>query len=232
MSFKDVRMKPIIVTITGPSSSGKTVLSRELAKNGFEPLISTTTRPTRKGEQDGQDYYFITPERFLEKLANNELIENVEYDGNYYGVTAKEAIRSFEAGKPAVLVAEPNGCAQIHDLCLERGWTVLRVFVNNPIPVLVDRMLRRFHEDTRDLDPSIEKEAAELAKKIKTHGNRILKILEQEQKEWVRPAYDGTIKYDLIVDRFDGNQAEVVEQVKGIVRPHLEDLNVSRKPKP
>lgn len=225
-------MKPIIVTITGPSSSGKTVLSRELSQNGFEPLISTTTRTPRKGEQDGRDYYFITPERFLEKLANNELIENVEYDGNYYGVTAKEAMRSFEAGKPAVLVAEPNGCQQIHQLCEERGWDVLRVFVNNPIPVLVDRMLRRFHEDTKALDLSTDEGAAELSSKVKAHGNRILKILDQEQKEWVKPAYDGTVKYDLLVDRFDGNQTEVVQQVKDIVRPYLEGPGVARKPKP
>lgn len=222
-------MKPIIVTITGPSSSGKTVLSKELAKNGFEPLISTTTRPMRKGEEHGRDYYFITPERFLEKLANGELIENVEYDGNYYGVTASEAIRSFEAGKPAVLVAEPNGCKQIYDLCQKRNWTVLRVFVNNPVPVLIDRMLRRFHEDTRELDPTTADGSADLAKKVKTHGNRILKILDQEQKEWVQPAYDGSVKYDLIVDRFDGNQAEVVQQVQDLVQPHLEAAHTPRK---
>ena len=127
------------------------------------------------------------------------------------------AERAFKQGKPAVLVAEPNGCKQIHDLCSERGWTVLRVFVNNPTPVLIERMLKRFFEDVRHLDPQNPQDAAAFQRKVDSHGGRIDKILGQEQEEWVKPAYNGTVKYDLIIDEFQNNHTEVVAQVKDLV---------------
>lgn len=210
-------MTPIVVTITGPSSAGKTVLSQALAQQGFEPLVSTTTRHPRAGEVNGRDYHFVSKDEFRAMLANGELIENVEYDGNYYGVAAKEAVRAFEKGKPAVLVAEPHGCKQIYDLCSERGWQVFRVFVNNPIPVLIDRMLKRFYEDVSKLDPQSATFQTDLQKKVDSHGGRIQKILGQEQEEWVKPALSGQVRYDLIIPRFDGNQEAVVAQVKATI---------------
>ncbi len=218
---------PLIVTVTGPSSAGKTVLSTELAKNyGFEPLVSTTTRAPRKGEVHGKDYYFVSVAEFESLKANNGLIEEVEYHGNRYGVQASEVTRAFAEGKPAVLVAEPHGCEQIHHYCAERDWNALRVFVNNPIPVLIDRMLRRFYDDVSDLAP----DSSAFQAKIDAHGGRITKILTQEQEEWVKPAYDKSVHYDLIIDRFDGNQAEVAQQVRTLVDQHLAPK--PRRPRP
>ncbi len=224
-------MKPIIVTITGPSSAGKTVLSKALEQSGFEPLVSTTTRAPRAGEVDGRDYHFVSKEKFLELLNTGGLIENVEYDSNYYGVQAAVAERAFQQGKPAVLVAEPHGCQQIHEFCSERGWTALRVFVNNPIPVLIDRMLKRFFEDVRDLNPDNPAQAQAFQSKVDSHGRRINKILGQEQEEWVKPAYDGTVKYDLIIDEFNNNQAEVVAMVQDVVAKASAEPS-RRSPKP
>lgn len=233
MSPPSYPMNPIIVTITGPSSAGKTVLSRALSETGFEPLVSTTTRPMRVGEQEGRDYHFVSKEQFLNMLHGGELIEDVQYDGNYYGVSAHEAVRAFEQGKPAVLVAEPHGCEQIHDLCEARGWTVLRVFVNNPIPVLIDRMLHRFHDDVKSLDDTTAQGKEQIQAKIDSHGARIQKILGQEQEEWVKPAYNGQVKYDLIIDRFDSdNKNEVIAQVKELVNQHILSMNSPRRPRP
>lgn len=211
-------MTQIVVTITGPSSSGKTVLSSALVENGFEALVSTTTRPPRKGEIEGHDYYFVNKEVFTEMHEGGQLIEDVQFDGNFYGVTEKEAVRAFEKGKPAVLVAEPNGTQQIHDLCTERGWKVFRVFVNNPIDLLVERMIRRFHEDVKDLDINNPDEIGLIEKKIATHSKRLHKIVTQEQEEWVKPAYSKSVAYDLIVDRFDAsNTEEIVQKVSKLV---------------
>ena len=223
-------MKPIILTITGPSSAGKTVLSHALADAGFAPLVSTTTRTPRAGEVNGKDYHFVTKERFLEMLHGGELIENVEYDSNYYGVQADAAEEAFREGKPAVLVAEPHGCQQIHTLCSERGWKVIRVFVNNPVPVLIDRMLKRFFDDVRGMDPQHPEQAQAFQARVDAHGRRINKILGQEQEEWVKPAYDGSVKYDLIIDEFHNNQDEVVAMVQKVVTEA--SAEPPRRPKP
>lgn len=225
-------MKPIIVTITGPSSAGKTVLSHALAEVGFEPLVSTTTRAPRANEKNGRDYHFVTKAHFLDILRDGGMIENVEYDSHFYGVQASVAEKAFQQGKPAVLVAEPHGCHQIHELGSQRGWTVLRVFVNNPIPVLIDRMLKRFYEDVRTLDPANPAQASLFQSKVDSHGGRINKILGQEQEEWVKPAYDGRAEYDLIIDKFHDNHAEVVQQVVAMVAQANAEPEAPRRPRP
>lgn len=224
---------PLIVTITGPSSAGKTVLSMEMANHhGFEPLVSTTTRAPRKGEQHGVDYYFVSKQEFAALRDSHGLIEEVEYDGNFYGVQASEVKRAFAEGKPAVLVAEPHGCEQIRQFCADRGWDAVRVFVNNPIPVLMDRMLKRFDADARDIERDTPQGQAAFQAKVDAHGRRITKILGQEQEEWVKPAYDGTVVYDLVVDCFDGNQTEVAQEVQQLVERRLTPPAPARRMKP
>ena len=134
---------PVIVTITGPSGSGKTVLSKLLEDTGMRALVSTTTRAPRQGEEDGKDYHFIDRATFAESVEHGRFIENVEYNGVLYGVSVDEAEKAFSAGQPAVLVAEPHGVAQIADYAHGRGWSVLKVFVDNPEAILVGRLFNR-----------------------------------------------------------------------------------------
>ena len=54
-----------IVTLTGPSLSGKTTLMRRLQSlGGFKEIISHTTRPIRAKEANGVDYHFVTEQEF------------------------------------------------------------------------------------------------------------------------------------------------------------------------
>lgn len=138
---------PIIVTITGPSGSGKTVLSNLLKDEGLMPLVSTTTRAPRQGEQDGVDYNFVSREQFLQDQKDGKFIENVEYNGILYGVSVEEAERAFSAQKPAILVAEPHGVEQIKEFAERKGWNALRVFVDNPENILLGRLLNRLLMD-------------------------------------------------------------------------------------
>ena len=89
----------MILIIMGESGSGKDTLLRELVQNhGFQPIISTTTRPMREGEVDGRDYYFVSQETFLKRLENNEFLEHRAYNTTangkpvtwYYGAEKQE----------------------------------------------------------------------------------------------------------------------------------------------
>ena len=85
-----INISPIFV-ILGKCAAGKDTIARELeGKHGINFVISTTTRPMRDGESDGNPYHFITNEEFEDKISKNELIEYREYlrDGDkwYYGV--------------------------------------------------------------------------------------------------------------------------------------------------
>ena len=56
--------------VSAPSGSGKSTLVKALLENDL-PIafsISATSRQPRGKEQDGVDYYFMTPEAFQKKL--------------------------------------------------------------------------------------------------------------------------------------------------------------------
>lgn len=55
-------MKRTLVTLTGPSCTGKSTVARKLVELGFVELISTTTRTPRQGEVEGVHYYFRSKE--------------------------------------------------------------------------------------------------------------------------------------------------------------------------
>lgn len=85
-----------IICLCGFSSSGKDLIAKELSnRHNFKPIVSTTSRPIRKTENNGVDYYFITKEQFQVLIASNSLIEYRTYntlvnsipDTWYYGVT-------------------------------------------------------------------------------------------------------------------------------------------------
>ena len=79
-----------IIVLLGKCAAGKDYNARKLQEQGYNFVVSTTTRPMRKGESEGNPYYFTTNDVFEEKIRNEEMIEYREYirDGKpwYYGV--------------------------------------------------------------------------------------------------------------------------------------------------
>lgn len=225
--------KPLILTITGPSTSGKSELSKDLERAGFVTLVSTTTRAPRAGELDGVSYHFLTKEAFKQQLDAGGFIEDVTYDGHHYGVSVEEAQRAFTQGKPAVLVAEPHGVHQITDYAGERGWEMIRVFVNNPVEVLTRRLLERFAMDVHGFDLNDPAQKASFDKKLESHAGRMAKILTQEQDEWVKPALSGEDHYHMFVPRFEAdNRQEIFQQVMDLAAPYCETINPRKAPRP
>lgn len=83
-----------ILVLCGKSGSGKDAIQREFVKMGYEPIVSTTTRPMRAGEIPGKSYHFVSRRTFSLLIEWDELIEYRSYhtinDGKpdvwYYGV--------------------------------------------------------------------------------------------------------------------------------------------------
>ena len=77
-----------MIVLAGASASGKTEVAKMLAKKyGITKVITTTTRPKRHGEEDGRDYFFVSKERFEEKIVDGDFVEYTLYNGNLYGST-------------------------------------------------------------------------------------------------------------------------------------------------
>lgn len=93
-----------MLVLSSPSGAGKTTLSRMLleSETGIEMSVSVTTREMRPGEVDGQDYVFVTPERFNAMRDAGELLEWALVFDNFYG-TPKAAVEDALSGGRDVL---------------------------------------------------------------------------------------------------------------------------------
>jgi guanylate kinase len=86
-----------IVVLCGKSGVGKDTIARLIEKEGYNFIISTTTRPVRENENEGNPYYFVDRDRFRYLISNNELLEYRKYntvlngipDTWYYGIESK-----------------------------------------------------------------------------------------------------------------------------------------------
>lgn len=104
-------MKPFPLVLSSPSGGGKTTIAKALvaARDDVGYSISATTRPPRKGETDGQDYFFLSRAEFERAVTAGEFVEWAEYSGHRYG-TLKEQVRSvLESGRHVVLDIEIRG---------------------------------------------------------------------------------------------------------------------------
>lgn len=86
-----------VLYLIGPSNSGKDYFKNLMIKNfGFVPIIPFTTRPKRKGEVDGVDYYFFddlsdinTKEDDIVEMRSYNMVNNNSISTTivYYGVS-------------------------------------------------------------------------------------------------------------------------------------------------
>ncbi len=106
----------LLYLVSGPAGSGKTTLCRRLAADS-EAIYATsaTTRAPRAGEKDGEDYFFMTKETFLEHIHNSSFLEHAEVHGNYYGTLKSEVLEHLESGKDVVMDIDVQGAATVRD---------------------------------------------------------------------------------------------------------------------
>lgn len=107
--------KGLIVVISAPSGTGKGTVIKEVRNRHarFEFSVSATTREIRKGEKQGVDYFFVSRDEFLRMIHNDELVEWVEYCGNFYGTQRKAVEDCCGKGNDIFLDIEVQGALAI-----------------------------------------------------------------------------------------------------------------------
>lgn len=110
-------MNGILVIISGPAGSGKGTVVQKLIEMHPELKlsISATTRAPRPQDEHGVTYYFISKEEFMQRIANDEMLEYNHFtgNGNYYGTPKKEVEEFLEKGTDVILEIDVNGAMQI-----------------------------------------------------------------------------------------------------------------------
>ncbi|MCB0689861.1 MAG: guanylate kinase [Saprospiraceae bacterium] len=168
-----INSKGKVIIFTAPSGAGKTTVVQHLLKTypelGFS--ISATTRPKRKHEKTGVDYYFMEAEQFQKKIAANEFLEWEEvYPGKFYGTLKSEVQRIWAQNKHIIFDVDVKGATSIKSYFKDEA---LAVFIKPPsLNVLIDRLTNRGTENAEALKQRIEHVKNEL-----TYEDRFDKVL-------------------------------------------------------
>src|SRR4029079_10726742 len=162
MSDSDYRR---LVIISGPSGAGKSTVVRDLLATCPLPLImsvSATTRSPRRGEVEGADYFFLTPDQFAERRHAGDFLESKEYAGNWYGTLQSQVTAGLEAGKWVILEIDVEGTLAV----LEKHPDALTIFVHSGSIEELERRLRaRNTENEEALSRRLALSRCELSQK-------------------------------------------------------------------
>jgi guanylate kinase len=100
--------------------------------------ISATTREPREGEKDGENYYFLSQEKFKEMIVQNLFLEWAQFAGNYYGTPLSSVNEKIKEGFTVLLEIEVEGAKQIK----EKFPNSLSIFLLPPSKVELERRIR------------------------------------------------------------------------------------------
>ena len=127
-------MRGKLIIISAPSGTGKSTIIGWLMKEHPELnlafSISCTSRPPRGTEQNGVEYFFLTPEEFRQRIENDEFLEYEEvYEGRFYGTLKTQVERQLEAGQNVVFDVDVKGGVNIKKYY---GDEAMSVFIQPP----------------------------------------------------------------------------------------------------
>ena len=145
--------KPVFV-VTGPSGAGKGTLIASLLPRFpvLRAAVSATTRRKREGERDGEDYWFLTPEEFAQRVDEGGFLEWVQYVGNRYGTLFSEIERIREEGRAPLLELETEGALAVKQIVPG----AVTIFVNAPVEELERRLRERATESSGVIGERLE----------------------------------------------------------------------------
>lgn len=141
--------KGLLVVYSGFSGVGKGTIMKEMLKReeSFRLSVSATTRAPRPGEVDGREYYFVTKEKFLKMIDNDEFLEYAQYADNYYGTPQKAVEDMLNEGYNVFLEIEVQGGVQIMEKCPD----CLSIFIVPPSLEVLEQRLRGRGTETEEV---------------------------------------------------------------------------------
>src|SRR5256712_13165648 len=133
--------KRLVLVVTGTSGAGKGTLEKILLERmpEVELAVSATTREQRPGEENGREYWFVTPEKFERLVEDGEFLEYVDLPWGARSGTLRSEIDRIQArGKVPLLDLETDGALRLQETIPGS----VTIFVDAPTFAELERRLR------------------------------------------------------------------------------------------
>ena len=185
-------MKGKLIIFSAPSGSGKSTIVNWLMQEHPELKlyfsISCTSRDPRGTEQNGVEYFFLTPEEFKAKIQNDEFLEYEEvYQDRFYGTLKAQVERQREAGQNVVFDVDVKGGVNIKKYY---GDEALSLFIQPPS---VDELRRRLTGRGTDTPEAIQERLAKAEYEL-TFASQFDKVVVNDDLETAKQEALQTIK--------------------------------------
>lgn len=153
-----------LIIFSAPSGAGKSTIVRHMLAQdlNLQFSISATSRQPRGEEQNGVEYFFLTPGEFKERIANGDFLEYEEvYPDKFYGTLKSEVDRILAEGKNVVFDIDCIGGLNVKRIYGDRA---LSIFVMPPsIQVLRERLEKRGTDSPEIIEGRLAKAEYEIS---------------------------------------------------------------------
>ena len=150
MDTVEIGRRGLMLVLSSPSGAGKTSISRALLEldANLSLSISATTRPQRQGEVDGQDYHFVSEDRFEAMIAAEDLLEHARVFGHLYGTPREPVEQALNAGRDVLFDVDWQGTQQLAERARK---DLVSVFILPPSTAELEQRLRKRARDPEDV---------------------------------------------------------------------------------
>lgn len=151
----------ILLVVSGPSGAGKGTICNAIREKfpDLQYSVSMTTRDPRKGEVEGESYFFRTNEQFEKLIEEDAFLEYAKVYDHYYGTPKKRALDMISDGKSVLLEIDIQGAMQVK----KRYPKGVFIYIVPPsLEILSDRLYGR----GTDSEETIQKRLAQITSEL------------------------------------------------------------------
>ncbi|HUS10965.1 MAG TPA: guanylate kinase [Pyrinomonadaceae bacterium] len=140
----------ILFVVSSPSGGGKGTLIQRVLKQvpNLSYSVSFTTRAPRNGEENGREYFFVTPEKFEQMVAAGEFLEWAQVHSKLYGTARDQVAREIAEGRDIILEVDVQGAESVRTLITDS----VSIFILPPsFKILKERLQSRGTDSPEEL---------------------------------------------------------------------------------
>jgi len=195
--------------ISAPSGAGKTSLVKQLVKelDNIQISVSHTTRQQRPGEKDGQDYFFVSIQKFEGMILDQAFLEYAQVFGNYYGTARQTVETNLNDGKDVILEIDWQGAQQVRSIFPNSQ----SIFILPPSISVLEQRLRNRGQDSEQI---IEKRMKAAVAEMQRFAEYDYLVVNDVFKQALSDLKSIVIAQRLKVDR---QQKQLAELIQGLL---------------